>query len=331
MARLIWFRGVKSLAPFGIAFLLCAVAASGQSSLDEIHINPPATTSPVNTIGPGHQAPLKVNASLVLVPVTITDSMNRVITGLERGNFEVLENKHLQEIKHFSSQDEPVSIGIIFDLSTSMNDKIEWAREAVKKLLESANPQDEFFLIGFADKPELLVDFTNSIDKIQSQMFNLQPKGRTSLLDAVYLGISKMRDARYGRKALVVISDGGDNSSRYTEKELKSLAKEADVLVYAAGIYDREFASEEERRGPLLLNEISTMTGAQCFVVDNPNQLPAIANTIGVQLRHQYVIGYRPTKPEGQSTWRKIIVRLRLPKGTPHLGVFAKAGYYSAP
>ncbi len=129
----------------------------------------------------------------------------------------------------------------------------------------------------------------------------------------------------------MIISDGGDNRSRYTENEVKSLVKEVDVLVYAAGIYDHNFASEEERRGPELLNELSASTGAQCFVVDNPNQLPAIAKTIGIQLRNQYVIGYKPnTRTTGRSTWRKILVRLKLPKGAPHLGVFAKSGYYSS-
>jgi len=303
------------------------ICSNAQSSLDEVHITPRLESSSQSD----HQPAIKVNASLVLVPVTITDDMNRVVTGLDQANFEILENKQRQEIKHFSNQDEPVSLGIIFDMSTSMEDKIDSAREAVKNLLNTANPQDEFFLIGFADQPQLLVDFTNDIDKVQSQMAYIAPKGRTSLLDAVYLGIQKMRSARYARRALMVISDGGDNRSRYTEKDVTTLVKEADVLIYAAGIYDREFATEEERRGPMLLNDLSTITGAQCFVVDNPNQLPAIAKSIGIQLRNQYVLGYKPaTNDKGKSTWRKILVRLKLPKGTPHLGVFAKSGYYSS-
>ena len=329
MARQILPRRKKAFINFVIAFFFVSICANAQSSLDDIHITPRVQQLSENAST--HQAAIKVNATLVLVPVTITDAMNRVVTGLDQENFEVLENKQRQEIKHFSNQDDPVSLGIIFDMSTSMENKIDWAREAVKKLLSTANPQDEFFLIGFADQPQLLVDFTNEIDKIQNQMLYVTPKGRTSLLDAVYLGIKKMRDAHYARRALMIISDGGDNRSRYTEKELRSLVKEADVLIYAAGIYDREFASEEERRGPMLLNDLSTMTGAQCFVVDNPNQLPAIAKTIGVQLRNQYVLGYRPVKNvSGKSTWRKILVRLKLPKGAPHLGVFSKTGYYAS-
>jgi Ca-activated chloride channel family protein len=327
MARLALFQRAKVLSTFVIAFFLVTAGAHAQSTLDEIHITPRAETASHSE----HEATIKVNANLVLVPVTITDGMNRVVTGLEQSNFEVWENKQHQEIKHFSSQDEPVSLGIIFDASSSMDNKIDWAREAVKNLLDTANPQDEFFLISFADQPQLLVDFTNDAEKVQSQMMYIAPKGRTSLLDAVYLGIHKMRDARYARRALMVISDGGDNRSRYTENELKSLVKEADVLIYAAGIYDRNFASVEERRGPVLLNEISTSTGAQCFTVDNPSQLPAIAKKVGIQLRNQYVLGYRPnTRTVGKSTWRKILVRLKLPKGSPHLGVLAKSGYYSS-
>ncbi|HSS96806.1 MAG TPA: VWA domain-containing protein [Terriglobales bacterium] len=295
--------------------------------MDEIHVIPRASHLAANS----HEAAIRVNASMVLVPVTITDAMNRVVTGLDQANFEVLENKRHQEIKHFSSQDEPVSLGIIFDMSTSMDNKIDSAREAVKKLLDTANPKDEFFLIGFADQPHLLVDFTSDTDKIQNQMLYMTPKGHTSLLDAVYLGVKKMHEARYARRALMIISDGGDNRSRYTEKDLRSLVKEADVLIYAAGIYDRNFATDEERRGPMLLNDLSTMTGAQCFVVDKPNQLPAIAKTIGIQLRSQYVLGYKPVvNTTGKSTWRKILVRLKLPKGAPRLGIFAKSGYYNS-
>jgi Ca-activated chloride channel family protein len=330
MARLYWSRRAKAVTTFVIAFFLATIGANAQSTLDDVHVTPRAITASGSAAGAAHEATLKVNASLVLVPVTITDGMNRVVLGLEQANFEVLENRQRQEIKHFSSEDEPVSIGIIFDSSTSMNNKIDSAREAVKKLLDTSNPQDEFFLISFAEEPQLLVDFTNDPDKIQNQLLYLAPKGRTSLLDAVYLGITKMRNARYERRALMIISDGGDNRSRYTESELKSLVKEENVSIYAAGIYDRDFASDEEQRGPGLLNELSTATGAQCFVVDNPNQLPAIAKTIGIQLRHQYVIGYKPSKSTGSSTWRKIMVRLKLPKGAPHLGVFAKTGYYSS-
>src|SRR5205823_3958149 len=176
-----------------------------------------------------HTKPIKKDVDLVLVPVTITDPMNRLVTGLDQQNFAVYEGKDAQEIRHFSSEDAPVSLGVIFDMSGSMSSKIERAREAVVEFFKTANPQDEFFMITFADKPDEISDFTQSVEDIQGKLVYTIPKGRTALLDAIYLGVSKMRQARYPKKALLIISDGGDNHSRYTEGEIKSLVKEADA------------------------------------------------------------------------------------------------------
>src|SRR5258705_1211925 len=198
---------------------------------------------------------------MVLVPVTITDAMNRLVTGLDRENFNLFEGKERQEIKTFTSGDAPVSLGVIFDMSGSMSSKIERAREAVIEFFKTANPQDEFFMITFADKPEEISDFTTSVEDIQGKMVYTVPKGRTALLDAIYLGVSKMRQARYPKKAMLIISDGGDNHSRYTEGEIKSMVKEADILIYAIGIYDHYFPTDEERlRAPLL----SDVPGLHC-------------------------------------------------------------------
>src|SRR5437879_4327992 len=224
----------------------------------------------------------------------MTDPMNRLVTGLDKENFNVFEGKEAQEIKHFSSEDAPVSLGVIFDMSGSMSSKIERAREAVVEFFKTANPQDEFFMITFADKPEEIADFTQSVEEIQGKLVYTVPKGRTALLDAIYLGISKMRQAKFSKKALLIISDGGDNHSRYTEGEIKSLAKESDVLIYAIGIYDHYFPTEEERLGPALLTEISELTGGRTFTIDHPNDLADVATKIGIELRNQYVLGYRP-------------------------------------
>jgi len=178
-----------------------------------------------------HTKPFKVSVDMVLVPVTITDPLNRLVTGLDRENFHLFEGKDQQEIKTFSSEDAPVSIGVIFDMSGSMSSKVERAREAVIEFFKTANPQDEFFMITFADKPEEIADFTSSVDDIQGRLIYTVPKGRTALLDAIYLGVSKMRQAKYPKKALLIISDGGDNHSRYTEGEIRSMVKEADILI----------------------------------------------------------------------------------------------------
>jgi Ca-activated chloride channel family protein len=306
-----------------------------QNTEDDVHIKPrieakPTTVDAVKESGfASHTRPFKVSVDLVLVPVTITDPMNRLVTGLDKDNFTVFEGKNQQEIKSFSSEDAPVSLGVIFDMSGSMSSKIERAREAVVEFFKTANPQDEFFMITFSDKPEEVSDFTNSVEDIQGKLVYTVPKGRTALLDAIYLGVSKMRHAKYPKKAMLIISDGGDNHSRYTEGEIKSMVKEADVLIYAVGIYDHYFPTEEEKLGPALLSEITELTGGRAFTIDNPNDLADVATKIGIELRNQYVLGYRPTNPTRDGKWRKIKVKLLPPKGLPPLRVYAKTGYYA--
>jgi Ca-activated chloride channel family protein len=304
-----------------------------QGAPEDVHVNPRvAPQKPPDLTDPAlktHTKPMKVDVDLVLVPVTITDPMNRLVTGLDRENFTLFEGKDAQEIKHFSSEDAPVSLGVIFDMSGSMSSKIERAREAVVEFFKTANPQDEFFMITFADKPEEIADFTQSVEEIQGKLVYTIPKGRTALLDAIYLGVSKMRQAKYAKKAMLVISDGGDNHSRYTEGEIKSLVKEADVLMYAIGIYDHYMSSPEEQLGPTLLSDLTELTGGRTFTIDNPNDLADVATKIGIELRNQYVLGYRPTNPTHDGKWRKIKVKLTPPKGLPPLRVYAKTGYYA--
>lgn len=319
-----------------IIALLSVPAVLAQSAVDDVHIKPrveqPVAPKPSELIDPSlktYTKPFKSEVEMVLVPVTITDPMNRLVTGLDKENFSVFEGKEAQEIRTFSSEDAPVSLGVIFDMSGSMSSKIERAREAVVEFFKTANPQDEFFMVTFADKPEEVSDFTNSVEDIQGKLVYTVPKGRTALLDAIYLGISKMRQAKYTKKALLIISDGGDNHSRYTEGEIKSLVKEADVLIYAIGIYDHYFPTEEERLGPALLSEISELTGGRTFTIDNPNDLADVATKIGIELRNQYVLGYRPKNVTRDGKWRKIKVKLIPPKGLPPLRVYAKTGYYA--
>ena len=320
--------------------VLLLVAVSGtfpllaQNSVEDVHIQPrvrpagptaPEMDPSLNT----HTKPYRKDVDMVLVPVTITDPLNRLVTGLDRDNFNLFEGKDRQEIKTFSSEDAPVSIGVIFDMSGSMSSKIERAREAVIEFFKTANPQDEFFMITFADKPEEIADFTSSVDDIQGRLIYTVPKGRTALLDAIYLGVSKMRAAKYPKKALLIISDGGDNHSRYTEGEIKSMVKEADILIYAIGIYDHYFPTDEERLGPALLSDVTELTGGRAFTIDNPNDLADVSTKIGIELRNQYVIGYRPKNPMRDGKWRKIKVKLLPPKGLPPLRVYAKTGYYA--
>ena len=272
---------------------------------------------------------VKTDVKLVLVPVSVMDPKQRLVTGLQAENFQLFEGKKPQEIRHFSSEDVPVSIGIILDASGSMREKMGRVREAVTQFCEEANPQDEFFMVAFSDQPHLVTDFTTAPEDLEKELLFTQPKGRTALLDAIYMGLHKMKQARYGKKALLVISDGGDNHSIYMEKELRAAAKESDVMIYAIGTFDRYLPTPEEMRGPALLSELAEPTGGQAFTLENTVELPAVARHIGRALRTQYVLGYRPEQMPRDGKWHKIQVKLRLPKKLAFLRARAKTGYYA--
>jgi len=273
-----------------------------------------------------------IDVELALVNVTVTDPYDRLVTGLEPDNFRIFENSVEQEIQYFSSEDVPISIGVIFDLSGSMANKVGKAREAALEFFKTANPQDEFFLVSFNERAELMSAFTNSVEDLQSRIISAPAKGRTALLDAIYLGLSQMKTARNAKRALLIMSDGGDNNSRYNEKDIKRLVREADTQLYSVGIFDPfEYRSRtpEELSGPSLLMEVTELTGGRAFSVESINELPDIAAKIGAELRNQYILGYRPSNKSHDARWRKIKVKLRAPKGLPPLSVYAKTGYYA--
>ena len=297
----------------------------GSAKLNEImHNTPPVTLRPGKLI--------RTDVDLALVNVTVTDPYNRLVTGLEQDNFRVFEDNIEQEIVTFSSEDVPISIGVIFDFSGSMSNKIDKAREAALEFFKTANPQDEFFLVTFNERAELTSAFTNSVEDLQSRMLVTAPRGRTALLDAIYLGLSQMRGAHNAKRALLILSDGGDNHSRYNENDIKRLDKEADTQLYAIGIFDplgNRNRTPEELNGPTLLSEITELTGGRVFAVEHLNDLPDIASKIGMELRNQYVLGYKPSNHIHDARWRKIKVKLRAPKGLPPLSVYSKTGYYA--
>ena len=275
---------------------------------------------------------LRVDVELALVNVVVTDPFNRLVTGLDTDNFRVFEDNVEQEIITFSSEDVPISIGVIFDCSGSMSNKLGKAREAALEFFKTANPEDEFFLVSFNERAELTSSFTSSVEDLQSRLMLTSSKGRTALLDAIYLGLSQMRGAHNAKRALLILSDGGDNHSRYQESDIKRLVKEADTQLYAIGIFDPlEYRGRtfEELNGPSLLSEITEMTGGRIFAASNLNELPDIATKIGLELRNQYILGYRPSNKTRDGRWRKIKIKLRAPRGLPPLSVYSKTGYYA--
>ena len=343
-----WTAGpaVPILVSMVVALVLTVSAGAQDDPLNKVHVPPPSTPSgapgagapagaePAPVTGPAATkarpgAMIRMNVDMVLVPITVTDPMNRLVTGLEKEDFQIYENNGQQSIRSFASEDAPVSIGIIFDLSGSMTSKLIRARESILQFVKTANPEDEFFVIGFNDRPELIEDFTNSVEDIQARLATVRSGHRTALLDAIYYGVAKMKDARHERKALLVVSDGGDNRSRYTEGEVRSQVRESDVEIYSIGIFDPYAATPEERAGPLLLNELCEETGGRMFRVDDLSEMSDIAEKISTELRNQYVIGYTPKDMRRDGKWRKVKVKLSPPQGLPPLTVHARTGYYA--
>jgi Ca-activated chloride channel homolog len=213
-----------------------------------------------------------------------------------------------------------------------MGSKLQKSRQAASEFFKTANPSDEFFLVQFNDRPELTVPFTTDTDRLQSTLTFTQSKGRTALLDSVYLAMHEMKKAHNPRKALLIISDGGDNSSRYTETEIKNAVREADVQIFAIGIFEsfgNRNRTPEEAAGPGLLNELAEQTGGREYAVENVAELPDIAAKIGVELRNEYILGYTPKNRERDGKYRRVQVKLNQPRGLPPLRAYFRLGYYA--
>jgi len=284
-----------------------------------------------NEVAPsdGDGGSVKVGVDLVLVPVTVTDQSGRLVLGLEKDSFNVFDQGKQEVIRHLSSEDAPVSVGILFDASGSMYGKMDRSREAVLQFLRSSNPEDEFFLVAFNDRPQLLVDFTTSADEIQAEIAKAKPDGGTALLDALYLGLDRMKKAHNERKILLVISDGGDNHSRYTAKEVWPVLREADVQIYAMGIFDEAPRTQAERVGPDLLAFATGITGGRTIPIRNLKRVGDAAAELSIELRNQYLLAYRPNNLAHDGMWHKLTVRVTPPQNLPRLRVYAKAGYYA--
>ena len=272
--------------------------------------------------------PLRVDVDLVLVPVTVSDSMNHTVTSLKKEDFAIYEENKQQEIRYFSTEDTPISVAILLDVSKSMSNKIDTERAAIVEFFNNANPRDEYFAIAFSDRPRVLADPTQSIDQLQGELLAAEPGGPTAMLDAVYLAVAKLRSARYQRKAILIFSDGGDNASRYKLREIRSMVQESDVQIYAVGLFETFFFNTiEEKLGKVWLSEITDATGGRTITVDNRGKVPEAAATISREMRNQYVLGYRPHS-SAKTKWRKIKIRLTSSDERP-LRAYYKQGYFA--
>lgn len=270
--------------------------------------------------------------TLVLIPATVTDPLNRFVLGLRKEDFHVFEDGVEQTIAHFSGEDAPLSLGLVIDCSGSMDDKLRLSRLAALQFLKTMNAQDEAFLVEFSSSAQLEVEFTSHLDEIQDKLAAMQPGGLTAMLDAAQIALHEMKKAKNPRKAILVISDGGDNNSKYSPSELESLVREADVQIFAMGVFEPSILlgmSKEEVSGPRLLSELAEQTGGRAFGASDSNDLPSVATRIGIELRNQYVLAYSPKNKSRDGKYRKVEVKVTAQPGISNLKVHWRLGYYA--
>jgi len=255
------------------------------------------------------------------------------VSGLSKTAFSVLDDKKPQEITFFSDDDSPVSVGVIFDVSGSMSgDKVKRARDALSKFIQTSHDSDEYFLIAFNSRAQLLLDRTRDGDSVLNKLTFVDTKSQTALYDACYLGVEKVQRGTHPKRALLLISDGQDNDSRYTFNELRKLLKESDVVLYAIGILSGSDAgSSLGMEGQGVLDELSGVSGGKAFFPHSAAEMDDIFEQIALELRHQYSIGYKPDMFTNDGKWHRVKVKVTPPRGLPRLFVRSKEGYYATP
>lgn len=276
---------------------------------------------------------LRAEANLVNVPVSVFDTRNRVVNHLDARAFHIFEDGIEQEIVAAGQEDMPASIGFVLDTSASMGIKVDLARRAVAEFMSSANPDDEFFLLPFDARPGAVTGFTSQPQEILSRLQAVRPAGTTAMLDAIQTAFRNLRNARHERRALIIISDGGDNHSRATKSEILQMAREANAQVYTMGTYEPTGVrrrTPEELSGPELLTLIAEQSGGRDFPVQRLSDIADAAFRIGFEIRNQYVIAYRPSNQNWDGLYRHITVKLDAP-GFPELLSYWRRGYYATP
>lgn len=312
--------------PWFFVFALCLLGFSNSAGAQT-----PSPTPPVQAVE--DEGRVKIQTDLVTLTLTVTDIYGRYVSGLTKSAFTVYDNGQEQEISFFSDTDAPVSLGILFDVSDSMSGtKIGKARRALERFINTSHPNDEYFLIAFNNRAQLLLDRTRDGDAVLQKLTLVNPKNNTALYDACYLGIEKVTRGAHQKKAMLIISDGQDTASRYNFGEVRRLLKESDVVVYAVGIMDgRDMGSQEGMQGQAFLDELTSVTGGKAFYPTTDVEMDEIFERIALELRHQYSIGYVPRDFKQDGKWHKVKVKVKPPRGLPRLTVRNREGYYATP
>ena len=319
--RLTFQRIIFAICPV-LVFSLISFAQSGMAKIEKSDGDTPV---------------IKTQTQIVTLTATVIDKTNRPIPGLARDNFEIYEDKIKQNIEYFVETDIPVSVGIVFDLSSSMGPKLDRAKEALKAFVSSSHPDDDFFLITFDEKAKLVSEFTDG-DSALKKLTSVNPKGGTALYDAVFLGLENLKQGRHKKRVLIVISDGQDNCSRYSLREISQYVKESEAIIYGLSISEMigsDCGTTCQMYARRAMEDLAGFTGGKAFFPGSINDLEQATSQIALELRRQYSIGYVPTRTDRNGKWRKIQVRVKGDKGTeaasPGLVIRAKEGYYAQP
>ena len=314
----------RRIVSFVLAFsvvVVTAIATAGQA---------PEPTPPDE---PNPDRPIPVRTDLVTLTLTVTDLYGRYVSALPKTAFTIFDNNKEQKITFFSDSDAPVSVGIVFDVSGSMSgEKIRKARNALKRFVDTSHPSDEYFLIAFNSRAQLLLDRSRDGEALLRKLTLVQPRQNTALYDAVYLGLERVTRGTHQKRAMIIISDGQDNASRYNFGEVRRMMRESDVVTYAVGILDRgDSSSMLGVQGQAFLDELTSVTGGKAFYPTTNVELDEIFERIALELRHQYSIGYTPDDFQPDGNWRKVKVRVKPPRGLSRLTVRSREGYYASP
>ncbi len=269
---------------------------------------------------------LRVDTNLVQVPVTVTDKIGRPVIGLEKENFRVLDNKVEQAITRFAMDDEPVAVGFVFDVSGSIGKMLGQYQLAAHEFFKNADPADEFFLVEFESSPKLVVPLTKRAGDIEYQIMMTRSKGMTALFDAVYLAANEIRKSKLTKKAIILISDGGENHSRYSFPELTNALRETDALLYSIGPSPDSSWGDNNGR---LLKQLAEITGGRLIELGG-GDLANLAQKIIVDLRNRYVLYYSPLDKTRDGRYHRIQVQLVPPRGLGKLTAHWRTGYYAS-
>jgi Ca-activated chloride channel family protein len=335
------YKSTRTLVSFLLVVLAALLLPIGSSAQEKPPSDPQPSPKPAaepqkpatepQKTGKDLDGPIIVNSDLVTFTVTVTDTYGRYVSGLNKNAFTVLDEKQPQDIAFFSDDDAPVSVGVIFDVSGSMSgDKIRRAREALSRFIQTSHNADEYFLIAFNSRAQLLLDKTRDGNMVLDKLTFIQTKNNTALYDACYLGVEKVQRGAHPKRALLLISDGQDNNSRYTFSEVRRLLKESDVVLYGIGILSGSDAgSSMGMEGQGILDELANVSGGKAFFPRTAAEMDDIFEQIALELRHQYSIGYKPPNFVNDGKWHHIKVKVTPPRGLPRLFVRSKDGYYS--